>query len=152
MALTGLALGAWRWKRRPPPAVPEPLPHEWALRELERIDALDLPGGQEVERYHTLISDVLRRYLELRFGLHAPEQTTPEFLAGLQKSAVLAVAQHEQLRHFLERCDLAKFARAEFSVSDCRAVATLARELIGVTAKKPADRTPERNGQPPASA
>jgi len=138
VALAGLALGAWRWQRRPPPAVPEPPPHEWAVRELERIDALDLPGGQEVERYHTLLSDVLRRYLELRFGLHAPEQTTPEFLGALQKSAVLPGAQQEQLRHFLERCDLAKFARADFTVSECRAVAALARDFIGATASKPA--------------
>lgn len=150
VALTGIALGAWRWKRRPAAAVPEPPPDEWALRELERIEALDLPGGQEVERYHTLISDVLRRYLEIRFGLHAPEQTTPEFLAGLQKSAVLPAAQQEQLRHFLEHCDLAKFARAEFTVSECCAVAGLAREFIGVTARKPADPAAERNGQPTA--
>jgi Domain of unknown function (DUF4381) len=151
VALTGIALGAWRWKRRPPLAMPEPPPHEWALRELDRIEALDLPGGQDVERYHTLVSDVLRRYLEIRFGLHAPEQTTPEFLAGLQRSAALPGAQQEQLRHFLERCDLAKFARAEFTVPECRAVAVLAREFIGATAKKPADPTVERNGHPDAS-
>jgi hypothetical protein len=152
VALAGIAVGAWRWRRRPPPAVLELPPHEWALCELERIDALDLPGGQEVERYHTLLSDVLRRYLEMRFGLHAPEQTTPEFLAGLQKSAVLPAAQQEHLRHFLERCDLAKFARAEFTVSECRAVAGLAREFIGVTAKKADNPMSACNGQPAASA
>jgi hypothetical protein len=144
---TGIALVAWRLRRRPARAVPEPLPHEWALRELERIEMLDLPGGREIERHHTLISDVLRRYLELRFGLRAPEQTTPEFLAGLRHSTALAAPQQEQLREFLERCDLAKFARAEFNAAECRVAVDMARAFIDQTVKRP-EMPVERNGQP----
>lgn len=128
-----LGLGAWRRALRP---LPEPplLPHEWAARELERLDALKLPQAREVERYHTLLSDVLRHYLERRFGLHAPEWTTPEFLDTLRRSSRLPEEQQELLREFLGRCDLAKFARADYSVGECQAAGRAAREFIARTA------------------
>ena len=61
------------------------------------------------------MSGVLRHYLEKRFGLPATEQTTTEFLDGLRRSTLLTAEQQEALRAFLGQCDLAKFARAEFT-------------------------------------
>jgi hypothetical protein len=134
-AVAGVALVVWRLRRRPVRPLPELTPYQWSLRELLRIDALNLPADREIERYHTLVSDVLRRYLELRFNLHAPEQTTPEFLEALRHSSVLPAAQQEQLRDFLSRCDLAKFARADYSAEECYTVGRMAREFIEQTAQ-----------------
>jgi hypothetical protein len=134
-----IALAAFLvWKlRRPPVPPPEPTPQEWALKELARIDALDLPAAQEVERFHVLVSDVLRQFLERRFGLHVTEQTTPEFLADLRRSALLAPEQQELLREFLRQCDLAKFARAEFTPVECQALLGTARDFIQQRVKQP---------------
>ena len=128
-----LGLGAWRRARRQTPERPL-APHEWALRELERLDAQELPQAREVERYHTLLSDVLRHYLERRFGLHAPEQTTPEFLESLRHSSRLPPEQQELLREFLGHCDLAKFARADYTVRECQSAGQGVREFIAQTA------------------
>lgn len=128
-----LAIGGWlvrRRLRRPAPPVPEPPADQWAMRELVRLDAAPMSGPDDVQRYHILLADVLRVYIDRRFGLHASEQTTREFLSTLKQSAALPEEQQDQLRSVLERCDLAKFARIDYSPSDCRATAQQARDFV----------------------
>ncbi|HXG11669.1 MAG TPA: hypothetical protein VNK04_18080 [Gemmataceae bacterium] len=133
LASAALVLGGWELKRRLTRPEPPPAPHQWALSEMERIEALGLPAAGQAERYHTLLSDVLRRYFELRYRLPASHQTTAEFLAAARSLPGLTAAQQEQLRQFLERCDLAKFARAEPTLEECQAAASLARALVEQT-------------------
>jgi hypothetical protein len=143
IALVALALllGALELKRRLAPPKPELAPHEWAARELERLEAMRLPEHGQAERFHTLVSDTVRRYLELRFHLRAPRQTTAEFLDAMRQSPNLNADQRTLLRDFLERCDLAKFARAEYSVVECQATAAMARTFVDQT--KPAPPPPQ---------
>jgi hypothetical protein len=98
------------------------------LRELDRIERT----AGEPDVFHTQASNVIRRYLQERFGLRAPQQTTAEFLA--HSGPRLTAAQQTQLRDFFERCDLAKFARASASPEDCRRTAGLARTFVQQTA------------------
>ena len=65
------------------------------------------------ERFCTVVSEITRTYLEERFGLRAPDQTTEEFLAELPRSIVLDLRHKQFLGDFLTRCDLVKFARFE---------------------------------------
>jgi hypothetical protein len=136
----GLLLVLWRlWRRRGRQALALP-PQQWALRELERIQARSCNTESEVEQFHTLLSDVIRQYLELRFHLPAPEQTTTEFLEEMRRSPELTPEQQRMLRDFLERCDLVKFARAVPSPEECQATAAMARGFVeqttSVTAKR----------------
>jgi hypothetical protein len=133
-ALAGLVAGGWQLRRRL--ATPAPLlaAHEWAAQELDRIEAQHLPEAGELERYHTLLSDVVRAYLERRFSLPASQQTTPEFLEAMRRAPQLTPAQQGLLRDFLGRCDMAKFARAAPPPEQCRAVAAMARGFVQETA------------------
>ena len=54
--------------------------HEQAYRELERLLARELIEKGQVKEFYAGVSGVLRRYIENRFGLKAPERTTEEFL------------------------------------------------------------------------
>jgi hypothetical protein len=137
VALAGLVAGGWGLRRRFAAPAPPLLPHEWAARELDRIEALRLPEAGEVERYHTLLSDVVRAYLERRFDLPASQQTTVEFLETMRRSPQLTAAQQRLLRDFLERCDMAKFARAAPPAEECRAVAGMARSFVQETTPRP---------------
>lgn len=129
-----LALVLWvRRRRRPAPPVPLP-PHAWALRELDRLEALGLPAKGEFNRYHTLLADTVRRYLELRFGVPAPQRTTAEFLQAVRATSHLTPEQQELLGELLQRCDLAKFAGAMPSAEECGAVAVMARSFVEQTA------------------
>lgn len=130
-----LLLTGWivlrRWRRSPELALS---PDRWALRELQLIPLPTEPVENAVEEFYTRLSDVLRRYLELRFQVPAPEQTTTEFLAAMRRSPHLPPEQQATLRDFLERCDLVKFARAPSSAEECRTVAEMARAIVERTA------------------
>jgi hypothetical protein len=128
---------ALEWRRRHAKPEPDLPPHEWAVRELARLDSLGLPQHGQAERFHTLLSDTIRRYLELRFQLRAPRQTTAEFLEAMRNAPQLDTDQRNLLRDFLERCDLAKFARADYSADECRATADMARTFVDQTKPPP---------------
>lgn len=117
-------------RRRAPAPRSEPTPAEWAQHELDQVAGLDLLAAGAVERFHVRVSQVLRQYLERRFGLKATEQTTPEFLDGLRGSALLGAEQQQLLGDFLRQCDLAKFARAEYSPAECAALMDTARAFV----------------------
>ena len=136
VAFGTLALAALlrRLARRPTDRPADLPPDRWALGRIDEIDRLGLPAAGQVERFHRLLCDVLRSYLERRFQLPASQQTTEEFLATLRQSSQLAPAAQELLRDFLARCDLAKFARAEYSAEECQASAGLARTFVTQTA------------------
>jgi hypothetical protein len=141
-----LVLWAWRTKyRRRPRAVQLP-PDQLALRELERLEKSLRPHA-DGETYHTQLSFIVRRYLRDRFGFHALQQTTAEFLAALRQepSAPVALldktdapplltdAQQALVSELFQRCDLAKFARASASAEECLRTTELARELVRQT-------------------
>jgi hypothetical protein len=135
LGVTVLGLGGWLLGRRLfiDQVIPA-TPAEWALSELERLEQRDLPAAGQGQRYHALLSNLVRRYVERRFGLHAPRQTTAEFLRGLQALPELQSATRELLGDLLARCDLVKFAGVVPSADDCRAAAALAREFVQATA------------------
>jgi hypothetical protein len=126
-------LGMWLGRRRPPKAPPLP-PHRWALRELEALATRAPRTGEEVEKYHTALSAVVRRYLERRFLIPAERQTTAEFLEAVRQSSDLSEGQRGSLGELLGRCDLAKFARVWPPPEECQALLAEARRFIEETA------------------
>jgi hypothetical protein len=104
-----------------------------ALQELTRLQKAPVPN-LDVAAYHTLLSDVVRRYLAERYGLPAARQTTAEFLATVHTTGRLSAEQQVLLGDFLERCDLAKFAPVGASAEDCREATALARAFVEQTA------------------
>jgi hypothetical protein len=87
--------------------------YEVARSELDALLYGPRPAAGDVaavDAFYVALSGIVRRYLEDRFGLHSPEQTTDEFLDDLSRSPDLARAHQELLREFLEGADLVKFA------------------------------------------
>ena len=128
-----LFLGFRQWRKSRRQTLPALTPRQWAVRELERVLALNLPARGEVERFHTMLSNVVRRYLEKRFALPARRQTTPEFLQTMQNAPQLSTDQQALVRSFLERCDLAKFANAEATPEECAIAADMVAKLLDET-------------------
>lgn len=138
VGLLGAGAAAWAvWffffrRKQAAPVVVVPA-HEIAYRELERLIAEDLPGKGEIKEFYQRISDILRRYIENRFGLHAPEQTTEEFLAALGADATLAPSHKGLLKDFLQHCDLVKFAKHEPTTGDIQRTFDSCKNFIGET-------------------
>lgn len=78
---------------------------------LNRLREKDFPAKGMVREYYFELSYILRRYIEDRFLLRAPEMTTEEFLESLKDSSALSGPQKENLQGFLTGCDMVKFAR-----------------------------------------
>jgi hypothetical protein len=144
-----LLLSGWALGRRRGPWVTAVPPGKWALAELERIR---LPDSTQdgVAHFYTHLSDVLRRYLELRYHVPAPEQTTAEFLEEMRRSPHLPPEQQSALRDFLGRCDLVKFARVHPSPEECTTAAQMARAFVQQTANNDGVTSAKPPGPPPA--
>lgn len=68
------------------------------------------PSGSDTDGWYVELSDIVRRYIEDRFGVRAPELTTEEFLREAQARLRLSGSQRDLLAAFLSTCDRAKFA------------------------------------------
>jgi hypothetical protein len=80
-----------------------------ALDELEKLFALIDRG--ESRPYALESSAIIRRYIEDRFEMSAPRQSTEEFLETAQHSPKLEPRHQASLGEFLRICDLLKFAK-----------------------------------------
>jgi len=84
--------------------------HERALAALKELEEQGHPAEGEVKTYYQKLSNILRTYIEGRFGLQAPEQTTEEFLNDLKSDSSFQDQHQSLLKNFLKHCDLVKFA------------------------------------------
>jgi hypothetical protein len=126
------ALGLWRWlrRRRQPRAL---LPFEIALQRLEEMRALMQPAA--AREFSIAVSDVVRRYIEERFGVTATHRTTEEFLHDLLESSHAPLARHRALlSEFLQQCDLVKFAGMSLTLHNMESLHHSARAFVLETA------------------
>lgn len=100
------------------------------------------------ERFCTRLSEVVRVYLEDRFGLKAPDQTTEEFLVSLPQSSELEPGLKPMLEEFLTQCDWVKFAQGDPGRIECERLHQMASRLVDETGVEVPSRKPasERKG------
>ena len=122
-----------RKKTKSAPAVPAKSAYDTAWEQLEALKARDLISQGKIKEYHIEISDIIRRYLEGRFSLNAPEMTTEEFLNSLRQGARLEIIHKDLLREFLGYCDLVKFAKYTPESREIELVWESARNFISQT-------------------
>jgi hypothetical protein len=109
LGATGIAL-IWAARRKRVGLEKREPPHAIALREIQELVAENLAQRGLIKLFYQRLSEIIRRYIERRFGLHAPEQTTEEFLEGLRNDRTLDKQYRPLLEGFLKHCDLVKFA------------------------------------------
>ena len=133
LALAAAAYFLWRkLKVRKPAAKPVVAvpPHRKAKDRLRAAGEL----MSDPYQFCSLVSDVLRTYVEERFNLHAPDRTTEEFMEELRTSQQLHVDHKSLLEDFLSRCDLVKFARMEPTEPELRSLLDSALRFVDETA------------------
>lgn len=130
-----IAIAVLMRRKRRPGFAPEPLigAHEIACRELEELKNRNLIKAGKIKEYFIAVSAIVRRYLENRFNLHAPEMTTEEFLVSVKEASPLQQEHRLLLREFLSCCDLVKFARYAPSTEEIQAVFDAARRFVDQT-------------------
>jgi hypothetical protein len=97
--------------KAPEPVInPDPA-HIIAFRELEKLRDLELWQKGEIKNYYTLLTEILRRYLENRYSVFSLELTTHETLQALVKTGFKRDNNYNQLKTILTGADLVKFAK-----------------------------------------
>jgi hypothetical protein len=110
---------------------PELSPRDIAANELHRIWQSQL-HVQDIKRFYTELTGIVRRYIEGTVGVHAPEQTTEEFLREISGGQVFSADEGQRLRDFLESSDLVKFAAHQPGRDDIKAAFVRARAFVGI--------------------
>ena len=105
-----------------------------ALARLDRLERRGLPSGDAADAWYVELSDIVRRYIEERFALRAPELTTEEFLAEAGRSAELTASHREVLSAFLATCDRVKFARYSPGEDESQGALDVAKRFLNETA------------------
>jgi hypothetical protein len=95
----------------------------------------------DIEHFFVEISAVIRRYLEDRFDVRAPELTTDEFLVLTAAGRVLSGEHQRLLEEFLVQADLVKFAGVRASENQIQRSCEIALRFLEETRSNAPDIT-----------
>ena len=125
------------------PKKPEPTPYEVAITGLRKLKEKKLwEQGMEKE-YFTDLTDILRIYLDKRFGINAMEMTTREIMDHLYNSDVKD--KRDYMRQILNVADFVKFAKVRPLPADNIAAYDNAVKFVEETKPVPVEK-PEEAG------
>ncbi len=85
-------------------------PYEEAMRELNRLRGRKLAESGHEKEYYTALVDILRRYLDRRFGINAMEMSSTQILHSLRENPETR-GNHSRIKQILELADFVKFAK-----------------------------------------
>ena len=88
-------------------------PIERAMLELDRLLKKGLPGRGRYKDFYVELTMVVRRYIQRRHAVRAPNLTTDEFLRAAAENPAFTREALTDLKQFLESADMVKFAGVE---------------------------------------
>jgi hypothetical protein len=122
-----VVLGVWlvrKYRRHIPllgGARPDLPPHVEAIRRLEALRLQRLPQSGKHKQYYSGLTDILRTYLERRFGIGAMEMTSAEIVEAVEaprRAGEVDDKRRDDLAALLAEADLVKFAKWEPAEAD----------------------------------
>ncbi len=111
---------------------PKPLSaHEKALGLLDQLRKKKLWENNQVKLYHSELTDIIRGYIDERFGVSSPEQVSDETLAAMKGK--VDEATFSKLRNMLQMADMVKFAKEQPLPSENELSMANAIEFVNTT-------------------
>ncbi len=117
LALVALAVAGWIiWRKRRKTAIEakssEPVlpPYELAVKQLNELKSEKLCENSREKEYYTRLTDILRIYLETRFGINAMEMTSTQIMRSV-RSHDTTKPSAALMKQILEIADFVKFAK-----------------------------------------
>ena len=136
LGLTALAaVAAWLWRRQRALATlrKRETALDRALQRLARLELQGVPDDAGAGPWYVELSDIVRRYIEERLAVRAPELTTEEFLREAGRNEGFSQGHRDLLADFLERCDRVKFAAHRPGAEESRRALDAARRFLAET-------------------
>ncbi|MBR5828269.1 MAG: hypothetical protein IKY49_03430 [Paludibacteraceae bacterium] len=118
------------------PAEPARPAHEIALERLDTIRDEMLWTKGQVKEYHTQLTDVVREYIALRFGVSSTEKTSDTTLQEMRPLLVEYIDVYNQLHSMLTLADYVKFAKFIPSTMENEQSLRYAYDFVRLTAVK----------------
>ena len=116
-----------------------------ALRELDKWRGSKFWAPDRQKTFYSGITDTLKRYIEDRFGIDAPEMTTAELFAALEQAPDLPEELREETRAVFECADFVKFAKHVASDDDNARALPAAVRFVTSTYQTTPEEEPEHD-------
>ena len=114
-------------------------PIERAMLELDRLLQKGLPGRGRYKDFYIELTMVVRRYIQRRHSVRAPNLTTDEFLRAAAENPAFTREALEGLRQFLESSDMVKFAGVEATPEMADSATDRARDYLNTDSRNRKD-------------
>jgi hypothetical protein len=132
-----LALGVYiylKYKKKEPvfrlKEKPKEPAHIKALRELDELNEQKYWQRGLNKEYFSILTDIIRTYIEGRFGIPAMEQTTDEILESMRYRFEIEKELKSELANLLMRADFVKFAKATTEANENEASLQFAYHFV----------------------
>ena len=112
-------------------------PIERAMYELEQLLKKGLPGRGLYKDFYVELTMVVRRYIERRHAVRAPNLTADEFLRAARENPAFTREAIAELKNFLESADMVKFAGVEATPEMADAATGKARDYLTTDSSQP---------------
>lgn len=119
-------------------------PYEEAIQALNNLKSRQLWQNGQHKEYYSCLTDILRVYIERRFGINAVEMTSREIMEQIKHNEE-AMQVKDQLREVLEIADYVKFAKMQTLANENEI--SFQRTLNFVEQTKPVPDTEEEKGE-----
>jgi len=104
--------------------------YDVAVARLRTLEDRGAPQGDDADGWFVELSGLIRRYLEGRYDIRAPERTTEEFLHEARRAPELTAEHRELLSSFMVQCDRVKFAGYRPDADESLATLRAARGFV----------------------
>ncbi len=134
-------------KNRPvfkPQAPPKPA-YIKALEELDKLKEEKLWQKNMLKEYYSRLTNIIRAYIEDRYGVKALEKTTNEILQDMKNTGFRDKELFEQLRSLLSLADMVKFAKGMTEPDENEQNMENAYTFVMKTKKKEGDEDRDNN-------
>ncbi|MDE6048274.1 MAG: cell wall anchor protein [Paramuribaculum sp.] len=130
---------------------PKPVPpYELAIKQLDELHAAKLCERGEEKEFYTRLTDILRNYLDSRFGINAMEMTSSQILRSLNSNEETRVPK-KYMSAILETADFVKFAKVRPLPDDNTAAFRSALQFVEDTKPTPEPESQSADESEPAS-
>lgn len=114
------------------PQAPKETPNEKATRLLNELEQQKLWENDQPKEYHTQLVDILRYYIEERFGVNVMELTSDEILHKVALNKEMT-SHRMLLSNIFYIADLAKFAKAQPTPQEHLSAMEYAKQFVVAT-------------------
>ena len=106
-------------------------PHEKAISDLKKLQSSNLIDNKKYKIFYSILSDILRKYIEEKFIIQAMENSTQEIIKNLKNKT--NIKNSELIKKILKTTDLVKYAKGKSNKKESTEIIKMSYDFIKKT-------------------